>query len=88
MQLTLLQVDFAPPPKDQRKSLTRQDVPGSEELDEELDIISTHWPQATPPNPKHLDIIVELPSCKHCVHLVSEISLTVSCVHLSLSISC
>ena len=76
-QLTLLQVDFALPPKDQRKLLIGKQVPGSLELDEELDTISTHWPATAPPNPQNLHIIVELPSGKCCVHWVSEISLTV-----------
>ena len=77
MQLTLVQVDLVPPAKDQRKLVIGKQVPGSLELDEELDTISTHWPATTPPNPQNLHIIVELPSGKRCVHWVSEISLTV-----------
>jgi len=61
-QLTLLQVDLAPPLKPFRKSFSRKNVPGAEELDEGDEIL-THWPP-TLPDLKHLRIIVELPSGK------------------------
>jgi hypothetical protein len=41
------------------------------QLKEELDNISVHWPATTPPDLKHLHIIVELPSGERCVHWVS-----------------
>jgi hypothetical protein len=52
-------------------------VLGSVHLDE-VDDISDHWPATMPPNPKHLHIIVEIPSGERCAHWVSEISLTMS----------
>jgi len=69
-QLTLLQVDLAPPSTtDERKNLTGKHVRGSVKLEGELDDISDLWPATMPPNPKHLQIIVELPSSgKRCVH--------------------
>ena len=71
-QLTLLQVDLAQPPICERKHLIGENVPGSVKLDKQLDNISGHWPAAMLPNPKHLHIIVKLPS-KHYMHCVSEI---------------
>ena len=65
---SLLQVDLAPPSKDERKGLTGKYVQGSVQLDEDLDNISNYWPMTTLLNPKHLHIIVELPLGKRCVH--------------------
>jgi hypothetical protein len=48
------------------------------ELKNENDKITDYWPATTPPDPNLIHIIVELPSCKCCVHLVSGILLTVS----------
>ena len=64
-QLTLMQVNFAFPPEEELKHLTGKSVPDSVELDE-IDSISDHWPATT--HPKNLQIIVELPSCKPCMH--------------------
>lgn len=64
---SLLQVDLAPPSADERKGLTGKYMQGSVKLDD-LNIISDYWPATTPPNGKHLHIIVELPSCERCVH--------------------
>ena len=47
------------------------------ELKDEEEKISDHWPAATPLD-SDLQILVELPSRKCCVHWVSEILLTVS----------
>ena len=77
-QLTLLQVDLAPPPIDEWKNLTGKNVLGSVKLEGETDNISLHWPVPMSPTPKRLHIIVELPSGKRCVHQVGIILLTVS----------
>ena len=75
-QLTLLQVNLAFPPKEEEwKHLTGKSVPDSVELDSEIENVSDHWPATT--NPKTLQIIVELPSGKPRMDLVSEISLIV-----------
>jgi hypothetical protein len=58
-QLTLLQVDLAPPPEDELKQVTGKNVPGSVEVKGQLERISGHWPATSPPNPNHLHIIVE-----------------------------
>ena len=49
-------------------------VSGAVKLENEVDTVSRHWP--VPPNPQRINIIIELPSGKRCVHGVSEISLT------------
>jgi hypothetical protein len=41
-------------------------VQGSVKLEEDLDTISDYWPVTTPLNPKHLHIVVELPSRASC----------------------
>jgi hypothetical protein len=64
-KLTLLQVDLAFPPKNERKDLTGQNAPVSVGLNEEEDI-SDYWPVASPPTPKRLHIIVQLPSGERC----------------------
>jgi hypothetical protein len=62
---SLLQVDLAPPSRDERKDLTGKCVQGSVKLEEDLDKISYHWPV---PNPECLHVVVEPPSSEHCVH--------------------
>ena len=57
-----MQVDLEPPYVDERRRLTGRNVAGSVKLEVELDSIICHWPAATPPNPQHIHIIVELPS--------------------------
>lgn len=74
---SLLQVDLAPPSRDGWKGLTGKDAPGSVKL-EALNTISDYWPATTPPNPKHLHILIECPSGERCVHRAGWISLTVS----------
>ena len=63
---------------DARKRLTGQTTPNSENLDDDYRTIFSHWPATTTDD--RLQIIVEVPSGKLCVHwmiLISEISLTV-----------
>ena len=48
-------------------------VPGAVKLENKLDTVSSHRP--VPPNPQHINIIIEPPSGKRCVHRVSEILL-------------
>ena len=75
-QLTLLQVNLdIPSKKEDRKRLTGKSVPDSMELDNGIENVSDHWPATT--NPKTLQIIVELPSGKPRMDLVSKISLIV-----------
>ena len=69
------------------KHLIGADVPGRVKLDEVLNEVSKYWPATTPPNRQLIHIIVQLPSGKRCVHWVSEISLTVSRLSLTVSAS-
>ena len=68
MQLALLQVD-----KD-LENLTPSQVKAFRGKDKGqnlwpgIKLVSTLWPADTPLNPQHLQIIVELPSGKRCVH--------------------
>ena len=72
-KLTLLQVDLTFPPKNERKDLTGQNAPVSVGLNEEEDI-SDYWPVASPPIPKCLHIMVQLPSGERCVHCPSYVN--------------
>jgi hypothetical protein len=63
---SLFQVDLAPPSGDERKGLTGKHAQGVKL--EDLNTISDYWPATTPLNPKHLQIIVELPIGERCVH--------------------
>jgi hypothetical protein len=81
-----MQVDLPPPLKDEWKHITGKDVPSSVEL-QSFETISDHWPATTPPNPKHIHIIVVLPSGRCCLHWVNEISLTVSRLSSTSSLS-
>lgn len=65
---SLLQVDLAIPSGDERKDLTGKHLQGSVKLEDDLNNISDYWPETAQLNPKHLHIIVELPSCELCVH--------------------
>ena len=44
-------------------------VPGAVKLENEVDTVSSHWP--VQPNLQRISIVVELPSGKRCVHVVS-----------------
>jgi hypothetical protein len=72
-------VDIATPQRNELKSLTGQNVPGSVET-YDIHNISHYWPVQPTPN---LHIIVEFASGERCAHRVSEISLTLSRLSLT-----